>query len=81
MTARQWKDAQGVHVDVRGLKPPEPFVAIVGLVESAPPGTVVIVHHERDPVLLHGELAALGWQAERIDGDPGEVRLRLTRER
>jgi hypothetical protein len=37
----------------------------------------VIVHHDRDPLLLYPELAELGWVAERIDAPAGEVRLRL----
>jgi hypothetical protein len=35
------------------------------------------VHHDRDPVMLYGELAERGWTAERIDASAGEVRLRL----
>ena len=75
--ARRWTDADGMHIDVRGLPPPSPLVAILALVESLDPATVVIVHHDRDPVLLHPELAELGWVAQRIDAPAGEVRLRL----
>src|SRR4029450_3108409 len=32
---------------------------------------------ERDPTMLYPELAELGWTAGRIDGEPGEVRLKL----
>lgn len=77
--ARRWTSADGVHIDVRGLPPPEPLVAILELVTSLPEATPVIVHHERDPLLLYPELAELGWAAERIDAPPGEVRLRLER--
>jgi len=57
-------------------------VAIVELIESiGDNATPVIVHHERDPVLLYGELAERGWTAERVDSDPGEVRLKLERAR
>lgn len=74
---RRWTDADGAHIDVRDLAPPGPLVAILELIRTAPAGTVVIVHHERDPVFLYPELAEIGWAAERIAGDPGEVRLRL----
>jgi hypothetical protein len=75
-----WRDAQGQHIDVRGLPPPQPLVAILRLVlQQGRSGTAVIVHHDRDPVLLYPELAERGWAAEHIPGDPGEVRLRLTR--
>lgn len=77
---QRWRDAQGEHIDVRGLPPPQPLVAILRLVlEQGPAGTAVIVHHDRDPVLLYPELAERGWCAERIEGAPGEVRLRLSR--
>jgi hypothetical protein len=39
----------------------------------------VIAHLDRDPVMLYPELAQLGWEAEPIEGEPGEVRLRLRR--
>ncbi len=79
---RRWRDADGAHVDVRGLPPPQPLVAILHLVhEQGDSGAVVIVHHDRDPLLLYPELAEIGWVAERIDGEPGEVRLALRRAR
>jgi len=52
-------------------EPKAPIVVAPG------PGGVLIVHHDRDPLLLYPELVQIGWWAERIAGDPGEVRLRL----
>ena len=75
--ASQWTEADGMHIDVRGLPPPAPLVRILKLVGSIRDGTPVIVHHDRDPQLLYPEIAEIGWTAERIDGEPGEVRLRL----
>ncbi|MFO1217057.1 MAG: DUF2249 domain-containing protein [Burkholderiaceae bacterium] len=75
--ARRWSEPEAEHIDVRGLAPPQPLVAIVRLIESLPPTRVVIVHHDRDPVLLYPELAERGWQAEPVDAPEGEVRLRL----
>ena len=76
---RRWTDGDGLHIDVRGLAPPGPMVAIIELIESIEDSTPVIVHHERDPTMLYPELSELGWTAARIDGEPGEVRLRLER--
>jgi hypothetical protein len=76
---RRWSTADGVHIDVRGLEPPEPLVAILDLVESLGDETPVIVHHDRDPQMLYPELAERGWTAEYLPAAPGEVRLRLTR--
>jgi hypothetical protein len=78
---RCWVESDGVHIDVRGLSPPAPLVQILMLVESIRDVTPVIVHHDREPMLLYGELAELGWTSERIDAPPGEVRLRLERGR
>jgi len=76
---RRWVAADGIHIDVRGLSPPGPLVAILELVGSISDATPVIVHHERDPQMLYPELAEIGWTAERIDSDPGEIRLKLER--
>jgi len=79
---RRWTAPDGIHIDVRGLAPPGPLVAIVALIESiGGAATPVILHHDRDPVMLYGELAERGWAVERIDTVPGEVRLKLERAR
>ena len=77
---RRWHDADGEHIDVRALPPPQPLVAILRLVrEQGDAGAAVIVHHDRDPLLLYPELAEIGWVAERLEAEPGQVRLRLWR--
>ena len=78
---RRWRDADGEHIDVRGLAPPAPLVQIVALVDALADdaAAVIVVHHDRDPQMLYPELAERGWRAERIPGDAGEVRLRLAR--
>jgi hypothetical protein len=78
---RVWGAGDGTHIDVRGLPPPQPLVQILQLVERSEDGGTIIVHHERDPAMLYVELSERGWWAERIDGEPGEVRLRLAPQR
>lgn len=75
--ARQWREAGEAHIDVRGLAPPDPLVAILRLLRTPGAEACVIAHLDRDPVMLYPELAQLGWEAEHVDGEPGEVRLRL----
>jgi hypothetical protein len=77
--SRRWVEPDGVHIDVRGLPAPEPLVEILTLVRGMGEATPVIVHHDRDPRMLYPELAEIGWSARRIDGEPGEFRLRLER--
>ncbi|HRN75033.1 DUF2249 domain-containing protein [Ottowia sp.] len=69
------------HIDVRGLEPPQPLVSIVReLYERRDDaGARFVAHLDRDPVMLYPELAERGWVAERLQGDPGEVRLLLRR--
>lgn len=76
----RWNDANGVHIEVRGLAPPAPFVQIIRLIESLPVASAIIVHHDRDPQSLYDELARRCWSARRIEGDAGEFHLRLAKD-
>lgn len=71
----QWSAADGVHIEVRGLAAPAPFVQIIQLLESLSVPCSIIVHHDRDPLPLYDELAQRGWSAQRIAGDAGIVGL------
>ena len=76
----QWTESDGLHIEVRGLEPPQPFVLIIKLVESLTVATPIVVHHNRDPAPLYAELAQRGWSAQHVPGDPGEFRLRLVKD-
>ncbi len=78
--AKRWTESDGEHIDVRGLPPPQPMVEILRLLYSIADDRAVIVHHDRDPQMLYPELAEIGWEAEIIAGQDGEVRLRLARQ-
>ena len=77
LPGRYWQEPDGLHVDVRGLGPPDPMVAILGHIDRPGQRGPVIVHHDRNPVYLFPELAERGWRAIRVAGEPGEVRLIL----
>lgn len=81
--ARIWQEGGVTHVDVRGLEPPQPMLAIIREIERTDGPAALTVHHEREPVFLYPELAERGWRHELVDiaagGEPGEVRLRLWR--
>lgn len=76
---KHWSAADGLHIDVRGLAPPEPMVAILAQIEKPDVTGPVIVHHFREPIYLYPELAERGWAHEIVPGEPDEVRLILTR--
>lgn len=52
--------AASVHLDNRGLQPPEPLVRILDALEHLGPGEVLEAINERDPVFLYPELEARG---------------------
>lgn len=79
-SSRSWCAADGRHLDLRGLAPPGPMVAILGALDGADPPPMLVVHLDRDPTFLYPELAERGWSARAEPGDAGEVRLRIARE-
>lgn len=78
---RTWSAADGLHLDLRGMAPPGPMVAILSTIERGEGGDAFVVHLDRDPVFLYPELAERGFDARAVDGDPGEVRLVIERVR
>jgi hypothetical protein len=75
---RCWRDPQGLHIDVRGLAPPQPMVAILQLLQrQGHAGGTVFAHLDREPLMLYPELATLGWRALQVPAGPDEVLLRL----
>lgn len=82
--SRIWQSADGIHIDVRGLNPPEPMVAILQVLEGGEV-SIVTAHLDREPIFLYPELDERGWSHEVLPphcGDQScehEVRLRLVR--
>ena len=65
------------EVDLRGLTPPQPMLAILRLTAHLGAGKVVCVILDRDPVFLYPELAEIGWRLvpEPQEGAPYRFRL------
>jgi hypothetical protein len=77
---RRWRDAQGEHIDVRGLPRPQPLVEVLRLLHDWPhDGGAVFGHFDRDPLGLYPELAEIGWAATPLPCDGGSALLRLQR--
>jgi hypothetical protein len=75
-----WREEDGLHVDVRKLKPPQPMLSVLRVLEACGPGDVVVVHHERVPQFLFPELAERGWRVARMVEEFANVRLWLERD-
>jgi len=79
---RVWHAPDGTHIDVRGLSPPEPMLAILQMIEGGEVDAL-IAHLDREPIFLYTELDQRGWTHEIIscmrDVGNGEVKLRLAR--
>jgi uncharacterized protein (DUF2249 family) len=74
-----WNAADGVHLDVRGLQPPEPMTCVLDLIDQGGLNSLVL-HHDREPVLLYPMLGERGWSCLSVEHLEGEVRIRLARE-
>jgi hypothetical protein len=79
-SGQRWVEADGTHLDVRGLEPPQPMIQILALIDSGEVEAFT-VHHERDPIFLYPELEERGWHCRILAEMPGELRLTLSRRR
>ncbi|HYH23569.1 MAG TPA: DUF2249 domain-containing protein [Azospirillum sp.] len=76
MPGETWREGGALHIEVRGLAPPGPMTAVIRLIEQGEAGPIV-VHHDRDPMLLYPELEERDWECVDKHTDGGEVRLTL----
>lgn len=72
-----WQGPDGLHVDTRGLIPPDPMIAVLWHIEQADQQGPITVHLDRNPVYLFPELADRGWRYEIASDEPGDVRIIL----
>lgn len=78
--ALSWQEQDGLHIDVRRLKPPAPMLAVLRLLDGTSAIDALIVHHDRMPQYLLPELAERGWRIARIDEQFANIQLWLERE-
>ena len=72
-----WQEGDVSHIDVRGLVPPQPMVAVLSLLNSDNVLDRLIVHIDREPIYLYPELEDCGWSFETstIDADYYQVTI------
>ena len=76
---RSWQARDGLHIDTRGLDPPDPMVAILIHVEQPDQQGPITAYFDRDPIPLFEELAERGWSCDYLLRNPGDVQLILRR--
>lgn len=74
---KSWCDTDGLHLDTRGLAPPDPMVAVLMHIDKPGQTGPIIVHLDRNPVFLFPELDERGWTCDVASDDPGDVRIIL----
>lgn len=73
-----------LHLDNRGLMPPEPMVKILGAAEAMQPGEVMEALLDREPAFLFPQLAQRGhkWRGGfDADGSTYRLQIRIGREK
>lgn len=76
---KHWLVGDRLHIDTRGLSPPDPMVAVVWHISQPGQEGPVTAYFDRDPVHLFPELVERGWRYEYALRDPDRVRLILRR--
>lgn len=67
-----------VHLDNRGLQPPEPMVRILSALATLPEDTELVVQMDREPILLYPELERRGfaWEFAEAGSDGSLLTIR-----
>jgi uncharacterized protein (DUF2249 family) len=73
-------DDGALLLDVRGLAPPEPMLAVLRALDAPGPNRRILVRLDREPVHLFPELAERGWRWRALAAEPGEFRLEITQD-
>ena len=66
-------------LDVRGLEPPRPMVAVLERLDTLAAGQTLVVVHERRPLFLYPQLDERGFVHETEEVEPGVVHIRIRR--
>ncbi len=83
--SRTWRTADAVHIDLRGLAPPEPAAAVLQVIDSGELDTALLGHFDQEPIFLYSDLEDRGWSHELVESHCGSadceggVMLRMAR--
>jgi hypothetical protein len=68
---RIWQTADALHMDLRGLEPPEPMVAVLQAIDGDEVDSALIARFDREPIFLYPELDDRGWSHELMPSSSG----------
>ncbi len=71
--ARIWRAADAVHIDVRGLEPPEAMGAILQALDGGEVAGALVGHFDGEPIFLYPELDDRGWSYELMPSSCGSA--------
>ena len=78
-----WRTPDAIHVDLRGLDPPEPMVTVLQMIDRGEVDGVLVAHFDREPIFLYPELDDRGWSHEIIPHDCGsstdDIKVQIAR--
>lgn len=66
-----WRAADAVHIDLRGLQPPELMMTILQAIESGDVDNALVGHFDQEPILLYPELEDRSWSHELLESHCG----------
>jgi len=67
-----WRTADAVHLDLRGLEPPEPLATVLKTIESGEVDTALVGHFDQEPIFLYPELEERRWSHETVETHCGD---------
>ena len=70
--SRKWRTADAVHIDLRGLEPPEATAVVLQAIESGEVDTALVGHFDQEPIFLYPELEEHRWSHETIESHCGD---------
>jgi len=78
-TAHAARKGGETTLDVRGLEPPQPMLAVLEHLQTLAPGETLTVIHERRPMFLYPQLDERGFTHRTEESEPGVVRIVIRR--
>lgn len=77
--SKTWRDGEDLHLDVRGLPPPQPMVMALEFLDTLDDTRALFLHTPFVPMPLLDEVECRGWAWTIVSEAPGDVVVHLER--